>query len=289
MKDPHLQEWLLGADGIATQLRLLRGEQTGRDFAEAAGMRPAKLSKLELAQQIPTESDIRHVVAAAGQPQALADALVARLRQMPTVRTEGERRLRFGQVAVQRRLNDRLRNAHRIQIFSATHIPRPLQTPSYAAAALRQLDGLQGSVDAAQASAELLSSSQFLYDPSRRFEIVVAEPALRWQVLPPPELRVNLERVLQAAAMPNVQMTILPLDAQLSDFPPSDFSIYDDACYLDGIDEGVELKGAALAGHVSAMGRLRSEGLSGSRAADIIQAAIARLVDGGKVVDPSAE
>jgi transcriptional regulator with XRE-family HTH domain len=278
VKDPHLQEWLLATDGIATQLRSLRGARTGRDFAELAGMRPAKLSKLELGQQMPTEEDIRRIVAVSGEPSLVADELVERLNQLPAVRSEGERMLRFGQVASQRRLNDRLRNAQRVQIFEATYMPRPVQDPDYARlmlSALGRPPASDAEVDLAQSV--LTESAQYLFDPRREFEIVIAEPVLRWQTVTAGTMRAQLERLLAAIKAPAVTVRVLPLDTPLDVHPSSSFVLYDGEGFLDSLDEGPELTGSSLDRHQALMAGLFKASLGATRTREVVRTALARI------------
>ncbi|GAA0529068.1 hypothetical protein GCM10010172_07130 [Paractinoplanes ferrugineus] len=278
MKDPYLQEWLLAPDGVATHLRLLRGAQTGRDFAEAAGMRPAKLSKLELGQQVPTEEDIRQLVAAGGGAQTDADRLVAKLRQMPAVRSEGERQLRFSQVAAQRRLNDRLRNAGHVRIFESLYLPRPFQQLHYSRFVIAQLGQAHGSTEGFdQAAAVIAGSAQHLHDPARQFDVIVSEAVLRWQMPDPAANRHQLEHLLQLMALPNLTLRVVPLDTQLPVQPSASFALYDQAGYLDSLTEGAQLTGTSLGGHVSLMQRLSDASVDGRQTRSIIEAALGRL------------
>ncbi|BAL87256.1 hypothetical protein AMIS_20360 [Actinoplanes missouriensis 431] len=277
MNNPDLQQWLLAPDGIATRLRALRGNTRGTVIAEAAGMRTSKLSKLELAQQEPTADDIRAIVAAAGQPKRVADELVAKLAEKPQVRSSA-RVSRFGQAASQQRLNALLAKSSHVRLFDATYLPRPMQIPEYAAAVLEAAGRLRGITDSpTQAAAALAASSQYLYEPSRTFEIVIAEPALQWAVLPVAGMRIQLERVLDLARLPNVDLRVLPLRQPGIVPPPYGFGLVDGAGYTDGLEGLDDLADVRLAGHIEAMGRLAEASAAGKEASNLIREALRRL------------
>jgi transcriptional regulator with XRE-family HTH domain len=281
VKDLYLQEWLLAPDGIATRLRKLRDARTGRDFAQAAGMRAAKLSKLELAQQVPTEDDIRRIVDAAGAEPSVAEQLIAALRQMPAVRTGAQRLLRFGQVAGQRRMNERLVAARRVRIFESLYVPRPLQERDYAVAALSQANVVLADASEPRLAAEVLNASmQALYEPGKEIEVVLAESVLRWQAVDEAVMHAQLERILKAISLPALTLRILPLDRPLSVHPSPSFVLYDDAGFLDSLEEGAEMSGASLHHHVNLMHRLQnaSVGVTATKAA--VRGAMNRLAFG---------
>ena len=274
MNNPDLQRWLLAPDGIATRLRALRGTATGKVFAEAAGMRATKLSKLELAQQEPTADDIRAIVQAAGAPQQLADELVAKLADMPTVRVSA-RINRFGQAATQKRLNQILAAGGRIQFAEVTYLPRPLQTLAYAKTVLAATAAMQGvKSEAEQAATVLVSAGRYLHDPDRTFNIVIPEPVLHWAVLPPRAMREQLEQLLDAAVLPNVSLGILPAGQPAVVLPPAGFTLIDGKGYADSLEGSSELVDHRLAGHERLMDTLTQAAVHGDAATALIEAAI---------------
>ncbi len=277
MNNPDLQKWLLAPDGIATRLRTLRGATTGKAFAEAAGMRATKLSKLELGQQEPTADDIRAIVAAAEQSSQVADELVAKLSEMPTVKISA-RVNRFGQVATQKRLNQLLAQSTMVQMFEAAYLPRPMQTVDYATTVLQAAARARGiKSEAEQAAVVLTTGQELLLQRRRRFEIVVAEPVLRWQVLPPAAMRLQLALLLDYATLPNVDLRILAMGRQNIVPPPTGFGLLEETGYIDSLEGAEELTGDRLGGHRDLMEDLMSKAVSGSEAIALIRAAVNRM------------
>lgn len=275
MNDPDLQRWLLEPDGIATRLRNLRGTTPGNAFAATAGIRPSKLSKLELAQQTPTADDIRAIVTAAGQPTSLADELITKLATAPTVKASA-RANRFGQVATQKRLNRLLTEATSVRLYDDTYLPRLTQTHDYATAVLEAAAHARGIRSEAKQAANLVSTfAMFTALEDRRYQMVITEPVLRWQILPPPAMKEQLERVLTIAEQPNVDLRIIPLDRPAPVLPPTSFGLFDNRGFTDTLDGSDELTGNRLKGHTALMDSLAAAAVGGAEALALVRAAIA--------------
>jgi hypothetical protein len=274
MNDPDLQRWLLADDGIATRLRRLRGTTPGNAFAAAAGMRASKLSKLELAQQTPTGDDIRAIVAAADQPTEVADELVAKLATAPAVKAQA-RINRFGQVATQKRINQLLHGASRVRLFDNTYLPRLTQTLEYATTVLEAAARARGIRSEAQEAAALVSTfAMFTAVTERSYQMVIAEPVLRWKILPPTAMKEQLEWLLKVAQQPNVDLRIILLDQPAPVLPPTSFGLFDDRGFTDTLDGSDELTGSRLKGHIALMDDLAAAALQGEEALTVIRSAL---------------
>jgi hypothetical protein len=57
-----------------------------------------------------------------------------------------------------------------------------------------------------EAVALRLQSQQPLYQPEKRFQFLIAEPVLRWLVVPAEVMRAQLDRLLVAVGMPHVEL-----------------------------------------------------------------------------------
>jgi transcriptional regulator with XRE-family HTH domain len=276
MNDPDLQRWLLAPDGIATRLRTLRGTTLGKTFAATAGMAASRLSKLELAQQTPTAADIRAIVTAAGQPTELADELIAKLGTAPAVKTSA-RVNRFGQVATQKRLTQLLAQAATVRLFDNTYMPRLAQTLEYATAVLEAAAQTRGIRSEAKEAAAVYTSAAYLHVDHHNYQFVITEPVLRWQILPPAQMKAQLEWLLLAAARPNVDLRIITLDRPTVVLPPASFGLVDDRGFTDTLDGADELTGARLAGHVALMDELAAAAVRGPEALALVRSALAGM------------
>lgn len=112
-----------------------------------------------------------------------------------------------------------------ITSFQPFFIPGLLQTPAYA----RQVFATfrpPATVDSAVASR--LERQPILYDPSRRFEFILTEAALRWHA-GPADVRVpQLDRVTNVATLATVAVRVIPADAVWRTAPICAFTLYEE-------------------------------------------------------------
>ena len=102
-----------------------------------------------------------------------------------------------------------------------------LQTPEYMRAAMdTPVEPAAG--DTATAIALKLERQAVLYDKSKRFEFLLTESALRWQLCEPSVMAVQLDRLVSLSLLPNIRIGVLPLSTQIADGPYHAFVIYDD-------------------------------------------------------------
>lgn len=114
-------------------------------------------------------------------------------------------------------------------------VPGLLQTRPYALALFQRAH--PAGRDAEQAAEARLARQRILDDRTRRFEWVITEAALWWRPACWAVQAEQLRAVATAAARPNVDLRVLPLDAQAPTFYHS-FTVDDDHLVTaDGIGE----------------------------------------------------
>ncbi len=278
VNNPSIQDWLLGVDGIATRLRQLRGQRTGREVAQLSGLRPAKLSKLELGQQIPTPADIRAITAATGAGAGVTEQLVAKLAEMPSVQTAAARRSLFGQLATQQRLAEMAQAASTICVFDMVRIPRLLQTLDYASAHLADQARQVGVDPELPAAAEaVMAASQVLTRQDCRVEVLIAEPAMRWPVGGPAVMRKQLDWLSSLISSGNGRIGVLPLDAPLSAYPAHSFELFDEVGCLPVLHGLVTLSSDQTRRYRSAYEMLWEGAVEGRKARKLVQTLADRI------------
>jgi len=126
-----------------------------------------------------------------------------------------------------------------------------------------------------------------LYDPGKRFEVVVPEAALWWQVAPWPVQAQQLDRIRQAMTLSTVWLGIVPLGVEAPIFRVHGFSMFDEPAD-DGdplvIVETLTLtltlsEPAAVEEYREAFRRLQAVAVTGPEALEILarlEAALAR-------------
>lgn len=71
-----------------------------------------------------------------------------------------------------------------------------------------------------------------LYDPAKRFHIIMWEAALRALICPPSVLAAQLDRLFGAVGLDTVELGIIPFGASLKIPPATAFWLYDDTSVI---------------------------------------------------------
>jgi transcriptional regulator with XRE-family HTH domain len=223
-----------GADHLAAigrRLRVLREKAgiDGKDLAAQLGWSASKVSRLELARQGVSPADIAAWIAATkGTPEERAH-LLGLLDQAREEEHTLRRRARHGQAAIQAGYNTLVERSSLVRLFQTAVVPGLLQTPEYAhlilTAAQRQLQLSVEDIEAAVTTR--MERQRYLYS-GRRFELLIAEPALRWGIVPPEVMREQIDRLHGVIGLGNVRLGILPLGVPLGLVPLHTFAMYDD-------------------------------------------------------------
>jgi hypothetical protein len=103
-----------------------------------------------------------------------------------------------------------------------------LQTADFARAALRPKVSSEPVYDVERAVEARLDSQQVLDDPRRRFEFVLTEQAVRWQLAEPSVMREQVRHLADMAVRPNLDLAILPSSAPMPETPLDLFVVYDE-------------------------------------------------------------
>lgn len=116
-----------------------------------------------------------------------------------------------------------------VRAFEPDIIPGLLQTAEYARHILRHVVAFDGIPDDVEEGVRTrLRRQEMLYDPGKQFRFLVAEAALRYRICPLPVLRGQLDRLIALSGLDNVELGILPLDADLPVLMLEGFWIYDE-------------------------------------------------------------
>jgi hypothetical protein len=168
-------------------------------------------------------ADVERILTALGARQELTDELLA-LARLANTEFQGVRSsLQRGLHQKQRELAALEADAAHVRFFLPTMLSGLLQTPEYARASLRVFPG-----DHAQAVAKRLDRQATLYNPAKRFSFILTEAAVRWQLVEPAVMAVQLGRLVSLSELPNIRLGVIPLDIHVPDGPLSTFTCYDD-------------------------------------------------------------
>jgi transcriptional regulator with XRE-family HTH domain len=234
--DPIITDWLTRPGGLAPRLRALRSGAglIGTELADRAGWNQSKVSRIENGKQLPSDTDIRTWAATCDAADTIIAELLELLGDVQVVHLDWKRRTKRGQAAVQASYNELVLGSKVIRHFETAVVPGLLQTPEYARCVAVEAASLQGTDDDPdQVVAVKLQRQQFLYDSTKQFEFLMAEPVLRWLPCPPNIMRAQLDRLQTVIGMPNVRLGIIPLGVQLDTLPQNNFVLYDDVAKVE--------------------------------------------------------
>ncbi|MGE7389843.1 DUF5753 domain-containing protein [Streptomyces sp. NPDC004126] len=98
-----------------------------------------------------------------------------------------------------------------------------LATPDYVRASIADVPG-----DQSKTIAKKLERQNVLYDSSKSFTFVLTEQAVRWPLLPPLAMAMQLDRLASVSRIPNVRLGVIPLAGCIPERPLNTFTVYDD-------------------------------------------------------------
>ncbi|PWU54038.1 hypothetical protein DLE60_05805 [Micromonospora globispora] len=153
-----------------------------------------------------------------------------------------------------------------IRHFETVYVAGLLETADYARRVLAEMVELHNldiaDVDAAVATR--MQRQQLLYDTSKRFEFLLAEPVLRW--------------LLQTVVgVPNIRFGILPLGVPLATTPQNSFQMYDDVAIVETFVGETTYRDDEAATYTRAIERLWNDAVTGEGARRLIVRAAQEL------------
>jgi transcriptional regulator with XRE-family HTH domain len=227
--EPREQRAQLGAE-----LRRLRDRQglSGREVAQHLGIGQASVSRIEagLARttlpQVEAWADITRATAA--QRQTLLTLAEAALTEIENWRARGH----DGLAEMQNERRDLAAVTGLYLCYQPTIVPGLLQIPEYARRVFSIVD-VEGGEDYSAAVAQRIERQHVLYQGSHRFDFVLTETALRARIVPDKLLQLQHAHLRSMASLDNVNISVIPLTADLQDKDLKalgwcGFNVYDD-------------------------------------------------------------
>ncbi|MFF7522707.1 helix-turn-helix domain-containing protein [Streptomyces pseudovenezuelae] len=221
-------------EALGVRLRELRlsapdGRLTGSALARRLGWPQPKVSKLENGRQTATPDDLRAWADGTGHPDTY-DELLARLRGFESHIRSWRRQLASGHKPVQDTHLSAHTDASVFRGWESSMVFGILQTPDYARSIFTRYAELQQSPrDTEDAVRSRMKRQEALYDPTKRFHLILWEAALRALVCPPSVLAAQLDRLSGAVGLDTVELGIIPFSSSLKIPPATAFWIYDDS------------------------------------------------------------
>ncbi|MFK0291674.1 helix-turn-helix domain-containing protein [Streptomyces sp. NPDC090442] len=215
---------------LGKRLREIRKDSglTARELAARAGWHESKCSRIENGRTGPSDADLRVWTLHCGAQEQTAD-LIATARNIDGAYVEWRRLERSGLRRAQESVLPLWERTRHFRAYSSWLIPGPLQTRAYIEALLRAIrDRRTLPDDLDQAVQVRVDKQRVLHEGPRRFAILLEENVLRHRIGGATTMSGQLGHLLSVAALPNVSLGVIPLDADRTAlWPIEDFWIFD--------------------------------------------------------------
>ena len=127
---------------------------------------------------------------------------------------------------VQRELALLERDASRLRYFLPAIPTGLIQTPAYMRHVMTRTTPVVGK-DVEQVIARKLKRQAVLDDLGKRFEFLLTESAIRWQLCEEAVMARQVEHLVSLSHRPNIDIKVLPLTERVTEAPFNTFTLYD--------------------------------------------------------------
>ncbi|MFD7587819.1 helix-turn-helix domain-containing protein [Kitasatospora sp. NPDC059811] len=210
---------------LGKKLRELRKRAglTGARLAVRCAMTQSTISKIETGKKIPTLVEVERILFALGVPSEIAEEISSLARVAHTQWQEVRASWRVGLEKRQAELAALEQDASVLRYFLPAMVTGLLATPEYVRASLAYSPG-----DIGKAVARKLERQAVLYDTSKSFTFLLTEQAVKWAVVGPMAMSVQIERLAALSRLPNIRIGVIPFGVVLPQGPMNTFTIYDE-------------------------------------------------------------
>ncbi|EDY44769.1 helix-turn-helix domain-containing protein [Streptomyces sp. SPB074] len=199
-----------------------RAGKTQTWLARRCAMSQTKVSNIESGKLTPSLLDVEMMLEALGVRESIAAQIFSVAR---TANTEWQDHWSSRRRGLDKKQNElsRLESAStEFRFFLLSMITGLLATPDYVRASIADVPG-----DQSRTIAKKLERQQVLYDPKKSFTFVLTEQAVRWPLLPPVAMAMQLDRLASVSRIPSVRLGVIPLSGYLPERPLNTFTVYD--------------------------------------------------------------
>jgi transcriptional regulator with XRE-family HTH domain len=206
----------VGGRRLAAELRRLREDAglTGEEASQRLGWSGSKLSRIELHRIGVKQADLREILALYGVDDSHRDELLALARESKQKGRPQKAAARFPQVAPYISAEA---EAESVWNWEPQVVPGLLQTPDYARAVRQLWQGMfPGPPSEADrwAEARLLRQQVLTRDPPLDLSVIIEESVLSRRFGDRAVMRQQLEHLVEASELPNVEVRIYPLNGE---------------------------------------------------------------------------
>ncbi|MGY1499490.1 helix-turn-helix domain-containing protein [Streptomyces sp. QTS52] len=209
---------------LAEKLRELRKRAglTGDRLARRCNMSQSQISKFETGKKTPKLMDVELILRALDAPPELVVEITSLARIANTEWQDKRSSWRRGMEKRQEELAALESEATELRYFLPAMITGLLATPEYVRASLGNAPG-----DSSRTVARKLERQAVLYEISKTFTFILTEQAVRWAILPPSAMAVQIDRLVSLSHLPNIRIGVMPIGAAVLRGPMNTFTVYD--------------------------------------------------------------
>ncbi|MFJ6664767.1 helix-turn-helix domain-containing protein [Streptomyces sp. NPDC091383] len=210
---------------LAALLKELRKRAglTGDRLARRCNMSQSKISRIENGKARPSLLDLEGILRAVVAPPEVIEDVIALARLANTEWQDLRSLRRRGLEKKQTELAALESSSAEFRFFLLSMITGLLSTPEYIRASLAH-----SPTDVTRTIARKLERQEVLYDTKKRFTFLLTEQAVRWPLLPPAAMAMQIDRLASLAYLPNVKLGVIPMAGYKSTAPMDTFTVYDD-------------------------------------------------------------
>ncbi|MEW1660712.1 helix-turn-helix transcriptional regulator [Streptomyces sp. NPDC093707] len=200
-----------------------RAGLSGDRLAKRCSMSQSKISRIENGKVRPSLLDIESILRAVEAPSGIV-AEVTTLARIANTEWQDIRSLRKrGLDKKQQELAALEASTTEFRFFLLSMITGLLSTPEYIRGSLAH-----SPVDTSKTVARKLERQQILYDTTKRFTFILTEQAVRWPLVAPSVMAVQIDRLASLTYLPNVRLGVIPIGGHMPMAPMDTFTIYDE-------------------------------------------------------------
>lgn len=221
---------------LAAVLQRLRKQAglSGARLAARCNMSQSKISRIEGNKGRPSLLDVEQLLRGLGASPAVSAEVMAIARIAQTEWQDGRTLRRKGIDKKQLQLSGLEASTTTFRYFLLSMITGLLATPEYVRASLAQAPPEQQ----AKAMAMKLDRQRVLFDRSKQFTFILTEQAVRYPLVPPTELAMQIDRLVSIAHQPNIRLGVIPMGVHFASGALNTFTIYDESLATAELDLG---------------------------------------------------
>ncbi|MEV8015082.1 helix-turn-helix transcriptional regulator [Streptomyces sp. NPDC086554] len=191
-------------------------------LAKRCNMSQTKVSNIEGNKLTPTIVDVELILQALGVEGPLTVEIMALARSANTEWQDHWNSRRRGLDKKQNELAGLEAATTEFRFFLLSMVTGLLASSEYVRASIADVPG-----DQSKTIAKKLERQGVLYDSSKSFTFLLTEQAVRWPLLPPLAMAMQLDRLASVSRIPTVRLGIIPLSGYIPERPLNTFTVYD--------------------------------------------------------------